>query len=95
MAECGIISPSQNSKYQSAIFTVRKSNGQRRAVLDLRSVNSCIEESLIKLPDMTDLLHSLAAGRGKVYSCLDLTSSFLQLPLKKGPSQDITSFCDP
>jgi hypothetical protein len=94
MAECGIISPSQNSKYQSAMFTIRKSNGQRRAVLDLRSVNSCIEEFLIKLPDMTDL-HSLAAERGKFYSCLDLTSSFSQHPLKKSLSQDITSFCDP
>jgi hypothetical protein len=94
MAECGIISPSQNSKYQSALFTVRKSSGQRRAVLDLRSVNFRIEEFLIKLPDMTDL-HSLAAERGTFYSCLNLTSSFLQLPLKKGLSQDITNFCDP
>jgi hypothetical protein len=95
MAECEIISPSQNSKYQPAMFTVRKSNGRRRAVLDLRSVNSRVEEFLIKLPDMTDLLHSLAAERGKFYSCLDLTSFFLQLPLKKGLSQDITSFYDP
>jgi hypothetical protein len=31
MAECGVIEQSTNSMYQSAIFTLCKSSGQRRA----------------------------------------------------------------
>jgi len=35
MRACGIVEPSTTSVYHSPIFTVRKSNGARRAVLDL------------------------------------------------------------
>jgi hypothetical protein len=81
--------------YQSAIFTVRKSSGQRRAVIDLRSVNKNIQPFLLQLPDMQQLLHSLAGQKGQFYSSLDLASGFWQIPLKNGISRDVTSFCDP
>ena len=45
MADCGIIEPSTTSKYQSAMFTVRKSSGARRAVLDLRVINKQMTEN--------------------------------------------------
>jgi hypothetical protein len=95
MADCGIIEPSQNSVYQSAIFTVRKSSGQKRAVLDLRSINEKLEPFLLQLPDMNQLLHSLAGQKGHYYSTFDLAASFNQIPLKNGITRDITSFCDP
>jgi hypothetical protein len=34
--------------YQSAIFTVRKASGQKRAVLDLRSINDTLEPFLLQ-----------------------------------------------
>ena len=96
MDECGIIEPSQNSMYQSAIFTVhKKASNQKRAVLDLRSVNEKLEPFVLQLPDMQQLLHSLADQKGQYYSSLDLASGFWQIPLKDGVSRDVTSFCDP
>jgi hypothetical protein len=95
MTKCGIIEQSTNSMYQSAIFTVRKSSGQRRAVIDLRSVNNNIQPFLLQLPDMQQLLHSLAGQKGIHHSTLDLASGFWQIPLKEGISRDVTSFCDP
>jgi hypothetical protein len=65
MSECGIIEPSQNSMYQSAIFTVRKASGQKRAVLDLRSINDKLEPILLQLPDMQQLLNALAGQKGQ------------------------------
>jgi hypothetical protein len=95
MSECGIIEPSQNSMYQSAIFTVRKASGQKRAVLDLRSINDKLEPFLLQLPDMQQLLNALAGQKGQYYSSLDLACGFWQIPLKDGISRDVTSFCDP
>ena len=96
MADCGIIEPSTTSKYQSAMFTVRKSSGARRAVLDLRAINKqVVEPFLLQLPDMNQLLHSVAGQKGLFYSSLDLRSGFLQTPLKPGLSRQLTSFCDP
>jgi hypothetical protein len=77
------------------MFTVKKSSGARRAVLDLRGINKLIEPFLLKLPDMNQLLHSIAAQKGFYYSSLNLRSGFLQIPLKAGLSRQLTSFCDP
>jgi hypothetical protein len=95
MSECGIIEPSQNSMYQSAIFTVRKANGQKRAVLDLRPINDKLEPFLLQLPDMHQLLNALASQKGRYHTTLDLASGFHQVQLKEGVSRDVTSFCDP
>ena len=95
MTECGIIEPTQNSMYQSAIFTVRKSSGQKRAVLDLRAVNDKLEPFLLQLPNMDQLLHALAGQKGQFHTTLDLASGFWQIKLKDGTSRDVTSFCDP
>ena len=78
------------------MFTVRKSSGARRAVLDLRAINKqVVEPFLLQLPDMNQLLHSVAGQNGLFYSSLDLRSGFLQIPLKPGLSRQLTSFCDP
>jgi len=45
MRACGILEPSTSSVYHSPIFTVRKSNGARRAVLDLRQANEKLYRS--------------------------------------------------
>lgn len=95
MADCGIIEPSQNSMYQSAMFTVNKASGQKRAVLDLRAINEKIQPFLLQLPDMQQLLQALASQKGKFHSSFDLASGFHQIQLKDGISRDITSFCDP
>jgi hypothetical protein len=76
-------------------FHQRKSSGQLRAVLDLRSVNNNIQPFRLQLPDMQQLLHSLAGQKGIYHSTLDLASGFWQIPLKEGISRDVTSFCDP
>ena len=95
MEQCKIVEKSQNSNYQSAMFTVRKASGQKRAVLDLRAINEKIEPHLVELPNMNQLLHSLAGQKGEYYTTLDLASSFHQIQLKDGISRDVTSFCDP
>jgi hypothetical protein len=87
---CNITQP--EFKIPIPMFTVRKSNGQ---FLDLRAANSRLEEFLIKLPDMTELLHSLAAEKENFYTSLDLTSSFLQIPLKKDCHRILQAFVVP
>jgi hypothetical protein len=95
VSECGIIEPSQNSMYQSAIFIVRKANCQKRAVLDLRPINDKFEPFLLQLPDMHQLLNALASQKGRYHITLHQALGFHQVPLKEGVSRDVTSFCDP
>jgi hypothetical protein len=76
MVECDIVTPSQNSNYKSAMFTVRKSNGQKRVILDLRLANSRLEPFLVKIPRKSEILNALAAEKATYYSSLDLTNAF-------------------
>ena len=62
----------------------------------MRKINeNVIEPFLLQLPDMNQLLHSMADQQAQYYSCLDLASGFYQIPLKEGVSRDVTSFGDP
>jgi hypothetical protein len=61
------------------VFTVFKASGQKRAALDLRSINDKLEPYLLQLPDMQQLLNALAGQKSQYYSSLDLASGFWQI----------------
>ena len=55
---------------------MRKASGQKRAVLDLRAINDKLEPHLVELPNMTQLLHSIASQKGQFHTSLDLANGF-------------------
>lgn len=78
MKDCGLIEATTNSKYQSPVFVVNKAGGKKRVVVDLRSANDRIEPFILNLCDMNQLLHSLAAQKGRYYTPLTLHLVFIK-----------------
>ena len=94
MERAQIIQPSDTTEYNSAIFLVRKKDGSRRLVVDLRGINSLIIPKLIQLPKIDELLDAITEKKPRFLSCCDVRSSFWQLELT-GNSRELTTFSAP
>lgn len=78
MLRQGIIKPS-NTPYVNPLCWVTKKNGEVRCTLDARHINSYTLADNFR-PESIE--HTIAKlGQGRYFSSLDLTSSFLQIPL--------------
>ena len=89
MLSQGIIQPSM-SPWNSPLFLIPKKDGTFRPVIDFRKVNTVTEPDRSPMPVMSEILQSLGGGN-KVFSTLDLKSSFWQLGLTE-ESKPITAF---
>ena len=89
----GIVAPS-TSRYNSPIFCVQKRDGSLRPVLDYRELNanSHIDKYSARL--VSDCIDEIGRHKSKIFSSLDLTAGFWQMPLDKG-SQSYTAFSIP
>jgi len=94
MERAQIIQPSDTTEYNSAIFLVRKKDGSRRLVVDLRGINSLIIPKLIQLPKIDELLDAITEKKPRFLSCCDVRSSFWQLELTEN-SRELTTFSAP
>ena len=74
------------------IVTVAKPNGDVRICMDPRKLNEYIKREHFQIPDFEDLFSKLA--NSKVYSLLDASSAFLQVPLDK-QSSDLCTIATP
>ena len=88
---CGIIKTSQ-SPYASPIVIVRKKDGRIRLCVDYRHLNSRTIRDAHPLPRIDESLDAL--GNAKYFSCLDLTSGYLQVQMAEKDRQK-TAFTTP
>ena len=89
LEQSGIIRKS-TSPWASPICLVRKKSGKIRPCVDYRRLNAITVKDAFPLPRINDCLDAVAGA--KLFTSLDLTSSFHQVPIKE---EDIpkTAFC--
>jgi len=80
----GIISDS-TSPYASPVLLVDKGNGEKRLCVDYRRLNRQTQDQPYPMPDIDDHLSRLAEGR--IFTTLDLSNGFLQIPLSEEAKQ--------
>ena len=80
LEEAGVIVPTQHSDWAAPIVPVAKSNGSVRICGDYElTANTATKTESYPLPRIEDLFACLAGG--KVFSKLDLSHAYLQLPV--------------
>ena len=85
----GVIVPVQHSEWAAPIVPVLKSNGMVRICGDFKlTANKATKTEVYPLPRIEDLFASLAGG--KMFSKLDLSHAYLQLPLAKESQPFVT-----
>ena len=93
MQENGIIRPvTEPTDWCAAVVPVVKKNNKIRICADLRQLNKAVKRERYCLPVLEDVLHKLA--RSKVFTTLDASSGFWQIPLDE-QSQLLTTFITP
>ncbi|CAC5378615.1 unnamed protein product [Mytilus coruscus] len=69
------------SPWHSPVVLVTKRNGSIRVCVDFRALNRITEPMSAVIPTMTDISDTLADSKAEIFSSLDLTSGFWQVPL--------------
>lgn len=87
----GIIRESQ-SPFASPVLLVKKKNGSDRMCVDFRALNRITVKDRYPLPLIDDQIDRL--GNGKLFTCLDMASGFLQIPIHEC-SIEKTAFVTP
>ena len=80
MAEAGVIEPS-NARHNSPLIVVKKPNGKLRICVDLRCLNGRSQLFKWDYPRVDLALRRMAPAT--IFSKLDLTSGFWQMPLSE------------
>jgi hypothetical protein len=90
----GLVEPA-NSPYNSPIFCVaKKGDGGKRLVLDYRRLNAQSHVDQYSIRSVEECLHEVGKAGSKMFSALDLTSGFWQLPMDP-KAKHLTSFTVP
>jgi transposase InsO family protein len=89
----GVVSPSK-SHYNSPIFCVPKKDGTLRPVLDFRAINEKSFVDKYSQREVQDCIDEIGRAQSTIFSSLDLTAGFWQLPLEPG-SRPFTCFTIP
>ena len=89
----GIIEPCF-SRYNSPIFIVPKKDGTFRFVLDYRTLNDNSLDDRYTMKDVGECIGEIGRAGSTIFSTMDLTSGFWQLPLEQ-QSRGCTAFTCP
>ena len=92
LQDSGIIEPIEASEWVSPIVVAKKPKGDIRVCVDLRDVNQKIVVETHPMPNIHEMVSTLKDA--KVFSSLDLSSAYHQIPLTE-ESKDITAFITP
>ena len=88
-----IVSTSR-SRYNSPIFYVLKKDGTLRPVLDYRALNEKTHIDKYSARDVSSCIDEIGRSQSSIFSSLDLTAGFWQLPLHP-ESRPFTAFSIP
>lgn len=88
----GWLECSTGSPYGAPMLMVPKKDGTWRVVFDYRLLNNTVVKDRFPLPRIEDLIHSI--GRSRVFSGLDATDGFYQVPMDP-ESKDKTAVVTP
>ncbi|KAK4807069.1 hypothetical protein QYF61_018410 [Mycteria americana] len=69
------------SPFNSPIWPVRKSNGERRLTVDYRGLNEVMPPLSAAVPDMLELQYELESKAAKWYDTTDTANAFFSIPL--------------
>ena len=89
----GVVSPCK-SHWNSPIFLVPKKDGSMRPVLDFLQVNKQSHIDKYSQREIQDCLDEIGRNESTIFSSLDLTAGFWQLPLAED-SREMTAFTIP
>ena len=93
MCEMGVISNiTEATEWCAPMVPVVKKNGKIRLCVDLKQLNKSVQREVYILPTVEDISYKLKGC--DVFSTLDCSSSFWQLPLDKA-SAKLTTFITP
>lgn len=93
MEQMGIIEKvSVPTNWVHPIVVANKPNGDIRICMDPRSLNQYIKREHFKIPSFEDLFSEL--GNSKIFSLLDASNAFLQVPLEN-KSSDLCTIATP
>ena len=93
MEEGGIIEEiTEPTDWCAPMVPVLKKDGSVRICADLKKLNLAVKRERYTIPTLEDLLHKLKGA--KVFSKLDATSGFYQIPLDEASSK-LTTFITP
>ena len=85
----GIITPVKHSKWAAPVVPVLKQNGTIRLCGDYRvTINQASRDDTYPLPKVEELF--TAMSNGKVYTKLDMSQAYLQLPLDDNSKELVT-----
>lgn len=76
----GVIEPS-DSFWRANAFFVKKKNGGKRLVVNLKALNAVVKRNSAPLPYMDDV--HVVLNKAKFYTTLDLMSGYWQVPVHK------------
>jgi transposase InsO family protein len=86
----GVVQPT-NSPYNSPIFVVPKKDGSPRYVLDFRQLNAHSHTDKYSMKTVDECIGQIGRDGSTIFSTLDLSSGFWQLPLSR-ESRKYTAF---
>ncbi|KAJ7417322.1 hypothetical protein WISP_65046 [Willisornis vidua] len=76
----GVVSKT-HSPFNSAIWPVRKSDGEWRLTVDYRGLNEVTPLLSAAVPDMLELQYELESKAAKCYATIDIANAFFSIPL--------------
>ena len=88
MQTAGVIEPSR-ARHNTPLLAIKKANGKLRICADLRALNRVCEDFEWEFPRLDVALSKMTTAT--IFSKIDLTSGFWQLPLSE-KSRDCTTF---